>query len=99
MGVGQAIENIRGAVAAEFLAPGDETIAEAQQIIANVDRRGDPVLAMQRLAAKASLMQFEEAGEPAGLFCCCARISAASNGWPKVGNALLAGSRIVLCRV
>ena len=54
MGVGQAIQNVRGAIAAEFFAlPGDQPIAEAEQIVADVDRRANAILAMQRGTAVA----------------------------------------------
>ena len=48
----QAVEDVGGAIAAEFLAfAADQAIAQAEQVIADVDGRADAVLAMQRCPA------------------------------------------------
>ena len=54
VGVGHTVEDVGGAVAAEFLAlAADEPIAEAEQVIADVDGGGDAVLTVQRFPAVA----------------------------------------------
>ena len=54
MGVGQAVENVGRAVAAEFLAlAAHQAIAQADQVIADVDGRADAVLPVQRFLAVA----------------------------------------------
>src|SRR5262249_23706648 len=51
---GQSIEDVRGAVTAEFLAvAANETIAQADEVVADVDCRADAVAAVQGFPAVA----------------------------------------------
>ena len=54
MGLAHLVQDVRRAVAAELLAlAADEAVAQADQVVADVDRRADAILAVQRLAAVA----------------------------------------------